>query len=139
VARKGAHAVRAAALALDLEVMLMGGDLEGPDFWRGVRTVPAGDWKTAAAVVQPALVENQPRGLLAALAARVPVIATAACGLEPQPGLTLISPDDGEALIASLKSFTKQWRGAAFVDQPLSFPGGLDIERNRAPPRGVKP
>jgi hypothetical protein len=104
VARKGAHAVRAAALALDLEVMLLGGELEGPDFWRGVRTAPAGDWTSAAALVQPAIVEDQPRRLLAALAAGVPVIATSASGIDPQPGLILVPPDDAEALTEALRS-----------------------------------
>jgi len=108
VARKGAHAVREAALALDLEIMLLGAELEGQDFWRGVRTVPAGDWRSAAAMVQPALVEDQPRRLLAALAAGVPVIATPASGLDPRPGLTLIPPDDPQALIAALEMLQGQ-------------------------------
>ena len=94
VARKGAHALRDAAAALGLEVMPLGAELEGPDFWRGVRTVPAGDWAGVAAVVQPALVEEQPRRLLAALAAGIPVIATPACGIEPRPGLCLVPPED---------------------------------------------
>jgi hypothetical protein len=104
VARKGAHAVREAALALNLEVMPLGAELEGEGFWRGVRLAPAGDWTTADVVVQPALVEDQPRRLLAALAAGIPVIATPACGLDPQPGLKLIPPGDPEALIAALAS-----------------------------------
>lgn len=103
VARKGADAVRRAALALDLEVMPMGAELEGEDFWRGVGTVPAGPWSGVAAVVQPALVESEPRRLLAALADGIPVIATPACGLDAQPGLTLIPADDWEALAAALK------------------------------------
>ena len=102
VARKGAQAVRAAARALDLEVMPLGAELEGPEFWRGVRLAPPGEWKSAAAVVQPAIVEDQPRRLLAALAAGIPVVATAACGLVPQEGLVLIPPDDPDALIAAL-------------------------------------
>jgi hypothetical protein len=104
VARKGAHAVREAALALDLEVMPLGAELEGEGFWRGVRLAPPGDWTTADVIVQPALVEDQPRRLLAALAAGIPVIATPACGLDPQPGLKLIPPCDPEALIAALAS-----------------------------------
>ena len=107
VARKGAYAVREAAIALGLEVMPLGAELEGPGFWRGVATVPAGTWDGVAAVVQPALVEDQPRRLLAALAAGVPVIATPACGLRPQPGLTLVPPDDPAALIAALKRLTR--------------------------------
>jgi hypothetical protein len=102
VARKGAHVVRDAAIALGLEVIHLGAELEGPDFWRGVRTATAGDWAGVGAVVQPALVEDQPRRLLTALAAGIPVIATAACGLCPQPGLVLIPPDNPAALIAAL-------------------------------------
>ena len=41
LARKGAHEVRAAARLLDLEVVLIGAELEGPGFWDGVRTPPA--------------------------------------------------------------------------------------------------
>jgi hypothetical protein len=102
VARKGAHAVRQAASALGLKVMALGSQLEGPDFWSGTRLVPPGDWLTALAVAQPAIVEDQPRRLLAALAAGVPVIATPACGLDPQPGLVLIPADDPAALIEAL-------------------------------------
>jgi len=102
VARKGAQAVRQAASALGLAVMPFGSRLEGPDFWSGTPLVPPGDWTGALAVVQPAIVEDQPRRLLAALAAGVPVIATPACGLDPQPGLALIPADDPTALIEAL-------------------------------------
>jgi hypothetical protein len=108
VARKGAFALREAAMALDLEVMPLGADLEGDDFWRGVRIAPPGDWTTADVVVQPALVEDQPRRLLAALAAGIPVIATAACGLDPQPGLVLLPQGNAEALIAALSAIRQE-------------------------------
>jgi glycosyltransferase involved in cell wall biosynthesis len=67
-----------------------------------VSTIPPGDWTNVDAVVQPALVEDQPRRLLAALAAGKPVFASHACGLDPRPGLTLIPPDDPGALIAAI-------------------------------------
>jgi hypothetical protein len=102
VARKGAHVVRDAAMALGLEVMPLGAELEGPDFWHGVRTVTVGNWDRVAAVVQPALVEDQPRRLLTALAGGIPVIATPACGLDSQQGLVLISADNPTALIEAL-------------------------------------
>src|SRR5581483_945780 len=97
IARKGAHALREAALALDLEILVVGpgpeGDLEGGDFWQGlnVRSVARqSDWlDQAAVVVQPSLIEEQPRALLAALAAGVPVIAGKSCGIPPRSGLTL--------------------------------------------------
>ena len=110
LARKGAYEVREAALALDLEVVLLGADLEGAGFWRGVRTLrpepgarPYAWLEGVAAVVQPALVEEQPRRLLAACAAGVPVVATSACGLNG-PGVTLVKPLDGACLTERLRA-----------------------------------
>ena len=105
VARKGAWEVREAARALDCEVVLLGAELEGEGFWDGVRTLrSADDWLDGvAAVVQPAVVEEQPRRLRAALAAGVPVVATKACGLRPQPGLVIIEEGDAAALTAALR------------------------------------
>jgi len=111
VARKGAYELREAARALDLEVVLLGSELEGPGFWDGVKTQkfdPAGGsdrwFEQVAAVVQPAIAEDRPRHLLMALAAGVPVITTSACGLAPQAGLTIIPPDNPGALIAALRA-----------------------------------
>ena len=110
IARKGAWEVREAARTLDLEVVLCGSELEGAGFWDGVRTLhPApesgGDaWlEGVGAVVQPAIVEDRPRHLLAALAAGVPVIATTACGLSGQDLLTIVPENDPQALIAALR------------------------------------
>jgi hypothetical protein len=106
VARKGAFEVRAAALRLGVRLRPIGAELEGADFWAGVeidRPAPGGGWLDGVrAVVHPALTEAAPRRLLEALAAGVPVIATAACGLSPQPGLTLVPMDDVDALAAAM-------------------------------------
>jgi hypothetical protein len=111
VARKGAYEVRAAARALDLEVVRLGSELEGPGFWDGTKTrridAPGapGQWLDGVAVVvQPAIAEDHPRHLLTALAAGVPVIATAACGLAPQSGLTIVPAGDPGALIEALRA-----------------------------------
>ena len=111
VARKGAYEVRDAARALDLDVLLLGSELEGPDFWDGVRTrkfdnpcEPNGWLKEVALVVQPAIAEERPRYLLAALAADVPVIAAPACGLASQDLLTIVPANDLTALIAALRA-----------------------------------
>jgi glycosyltransferase involved in cell wall biosynthesis len=104
-ARKGAFEVREIARELDAEVAVLGAELEGEDFWAGVRVCRPGrtSWlKGVAAVVQPSLVEDRPRMLLAALAAGVPVVATTACGLPPQAGLTLIPTDSVEPLFSAL-------------------------------------
>jgi len=105
VARKGCYEVREAARKLDLEVVPLGSELEGANFWAGVRLAQANesDWlRDVQLVVQPAIVEQAPRRLLAAIAAGVPVIATAACGLDPQPGLTIVPAGDSEALTTAI-------------------------------------
>jgi hypothetical protein len=106
IARKGAYELREAARTLGLEVVLLGSDLEGAAFWDGVATQRmSDDWLSGvAAVVQPAVTEERPRHLLAALAAGVPVIATAACGLGTRDGVTTIAAGDLGALIAALRT-----------------------------------
>lgn len=107
--RKGAYEVRAAARALGLEVICLGAQLEGPDFWSGLSRPAAGaDWLAgASAVVLPAFVEHRPRRLLAAIACGVPVIATAACGVSGMPGVQTVQPGDVHALVEGLKEVSR--------------------------------
>jgi hypothetical protein len=106
VARKGAFELREAARRLGATLRPLGAELEGPGFWSGLAVdAPAAgaSWLDGVrAVVLPALAEAAPRSLLTALAAEVPVIATPACGLDPQPGLTLVPMGDVEALAAAM-------------------------------------
>jgi VanW like protein/Glycosyl transferases group 1 len=107
VARKGCYELREAARMLDLEIVPLGGNIESGQFWSGVRTGsfdPANWLAGIAAVVQPAIVEHSPRRLLAALAVGVPVIATQACGLDPQPGLVLVPVGDVAALADAIRT-----------------------------------
>jgi vancomycin resistance protein VanW len=109
VGRKGIHAMRDAMAGLDIELLIERGAEEEPGFWSGlnVRRLGVDEQPVElAGVVLPALVEHRPRTLLRALAAGLPVIATAACGLPPQPGLTLIKPEDVGALRAALLAAT---------------------------------
>jgi len=121
IGRKGVVAVRDVARALDLEVLLVGSDLTPAGFWDGVRlsrVSPESDWlRRVAAVVQPAVIEDKPRALLQALAAGLPVIASPACGLPPQPGLTLLPAGEpmvlATALLAILPSAARRTVGAS--------------------------
>jgi hypothetical protein len=109
LARKGAYALREAIDGLDLELIVAGAAEETEGFWNGLpaRRLRKGEKPAElAAVVLPAIIEHQPRALLAALAAGIPVVATPACGLGPRPGLTLVAPMNAPtlriALIAAL-------------------------------------
>jgi hypothetical protein len=103
--RKGVYALREAMAGLDLDLVIAGPAHESEDFWRGLpvrRLGPGETMDEIAAIVLPAIVEHQPRALLAALAAGIPVIATPACGLAPRAGLTLVAPMDASALRTAL-------------------------------------
>ena len=108
IARKGAYDVRAAAKALGIEIVALGSELRRAGFPGAEiamhKPAAGADWrKGVAAMVQPAIVEERPRQLLAALASGIPVVATAACGLTARKGVTIVPPDDPDALIAALK------------------------------------
>jgi hypothetical protein len=114
VARHGAWEVREAARRLDLEVVLPCRILEKANFWQGVRTkVPAEEWlQDVCCVVQPSLVEHQPRRLLQALTAGIPVITTGATGLGPQESVTVIPFGDVDALCEAISHHLPQEKGS---------------------------
>jgi hypothetical protein len=108
VARKGCFELREAAQRLGARVRPVGSQLEGAGLLGGRRARPRAGRRLVAgrvrALVHPALVEAAPRRLLEALAAGVPVIATEACGIAPQPGLTIVPPGDVEALAEAMRA-----------------------------------
>lgn len=90
LARKGILELLAALGDQEVEILLPPGDSErgldpGRASLRRVASYRQGLLE-ADAVALPAWVEHQPRALLSALASGVPVIATAACGLDPRMG-----------------------------------------------------
>jgi hypothetical protein len=109
LARKGACELREVARQMKLPLTLLGPVLESTGFWDGI-AVETLAWRAhwldgAAVVVLPAWLEQRPQALLEALAAGVPVICTPACGLAPQPNLTLIEAGDSAALYQALLPF----------------------------------
>lgn len=102
VGRKGAYELRSAIQGLDIDLTVVGAQLEGEDFWRGLhveRKHHAEAWpEDVLAVVLPAYVEHKPRRLLECIARGIPVIASTACGLEGTKGVVNISFGDVEAL-----------------------------------------
>lgn len=107
--RKGAYELRQALRGLDLDLVLGGPVLESPDFWD--RPTRQGDLADADLVVSPAHVETAPRRLLAALARGIPVIASDACGLDPEPGLTVVPTGDATALREAIAAWLAQTAG----------------------------
>jgi hypothetical protein len=104
--RKGAYELREALRGLDVELVLGGPVLESRDFWD--RPTRQGELGDADLVVSPAHVETSPRRLLVALARSVPVIASEACGLEPEPGLTVVPTGDALALREAIEAWLAQ-------------------------------
>lgn len=103
LARKGACELAAAARELGLRVLLGGPVLDDPGIWRGIETAPAATGLAGAGVVAlPAWVEHQPRSLLAAVAAGLPVIAGEGCGLDGVAGIVTVPEGDTAALTEAL-------------------------------------
>lgn len=114
--RKGAYELREALAALPLaavELRLGGPVLESPGFWD--RPARPGTLDDADLVVLPAHVETSPRRLLAARARGIPVIASDACGLDPEPGLVIVPAGDAEALREALRAALPTGTGAVSV------------------------
>lgn len=105
VGRKGCYELREAIKDLDVKLIVLGAELEGADFWRGVDWVRgADDWlETADLVVLPAFIEHKPRRLLQAVANRIPVIASTACGLKNVAEIASIEAADVRALRKTIK------------------------------------
>ncbi|MCL2884171.1 MAG: VanW family protein [Oscillospiraceae bacterium] len=107
LARKGIFDVRNALrnVDFDYELLLLPSALESRDFWKGmnVRTVQSMEEGVALcdAVVLPAVVEHNPRGLLLALASQKPTIASGVCGLPEE--LDWKQADNAEELAQQLK------------------------------------
>lgn len=101
LARKGAFELRQALDGLGCQLRILSVQaMESKDLWDGIELAePFDDWlEQASVVVQPAFVENNPRPLLRALAAGIPVIATPECGICAHPLLTLVPAGDPAAL-----------------------------------------
>lgn len=102
VGRKGAYELREAIQGLDIELTVVGTQLEGGDFWKGLaieRKHNGKDWlEGVTALVLPAYVEHKPRRLLEGVARGIPVIASTACGLGSVKGVVNVPAGNVKAL-----------------------------------------
>ncbi len=106
VGRKGCYELRDALQGLDVKLIVLGVELEGTDFWHGIDWGKGGDdWLGKAdLIVLPAFVEHKPRRLLQAVANRIPVIASKACGVENIEGISSVEVGNVEMLLCEIKS-----------------------------------
>lgn len=97
--RKGAHLVRQLAQDIPAEITVNPRNLEEEEFWKDtpVRWSDADSLRTARLILYPAYVEHQPRMLLKAIKVGIPVIASAATGLEPSERVTIVPTGDYDA------------------------------------------
>ncbi len=110
VGRKGCYELREAIRNLDVKLITLGATIEDAEFWRGFDWEKGGDdWlEIADLVVLPAFVEHKPRRLLLAAAHKIPVIASAACGLENVGGIKTIEIGDAAVLRKEIENSSKK-------------------------------
>jgi hypothetical protein len=98
--RKGAYELREALRGTDIKLLLGGRVLEDENFWNGfqIRAVSKPPWEEIDMVVQPSIVESEPRMLLRALCAGIPVLTTANSGLHAESGAQFVPALDVDAL-----------------------------------------
>ena len=130
--RKGAYELRAAARNLELEIVLVGAELEEHGFWSGMRTsskVYDETWlDEASAVVLPSFVEHQPRRLLQAVQSGVPVIASSACGLAGLDGVISIPEGDVGALqLQLMKLDCRALASSTFTESDIVHTAAVQI------------
>jgi len=108
LARKGAHAVREAVRSMGFTLTVLGSNLEGKAFWKGLPVVHSTpetlQWGRIHAVLQPALFEYWPRNLLRAHAAGAKLIVSPGCGIDEnkEAGIHHVPFGAPDALITSL-------------------------------------
>jgi glycosyltransferase involved in cell wall biosynthesis len=106
IGRKGAYEMRELAKKLNLEITLLGNNLEGSDFWKDVpirRSNSQDCLDQVGLVILPAFVEHNPRILLRAIACGIPVIASSACGLGNLEGVKNIPVVELDQFICEIK------------------------------------
>jgi hypothetical protein len=80
--------------------------LESEDFWRGyqVEFAKTTSFEEVDLVVQPSIVESQPRALLRALAAGIPVVTTINSGLHADSPARFVAALDSAGLRTAIES-----------------------------------
>jgi hypothetical protein len=100
IGRKGAYEMKRLAKELNFIIVVSGKIKESESFWEELQVESSGTnpFENIGLLVYPAYVEHQPRLLLKALFAGIPVITTTAAGLAPRENLTIVPIGDYEAL-----------------------------------------
>lgn len=108
--RKGIYELRSAIVGMDINLIIVGSELEDPEFWKGYSIEYTQDYhyalQQATAIVLPAWVEHQPRRLLQAISEGIPTIVSQACGLEQVAGVDSIETGDIPALREAILTAT---------------------------------
>jgi len=95
---------------LKLPLLVIGKNVEHPDFWNGVEIeerLPSSDClRDVGLLLSPAITDFKPRLLMHALRGGVPVIATKACGLPKVEGLHFVDPFDVDSLAKEIEDLS---------------------------------
>jgi glycosyltransferase involved in cell wall biosynthesis len=94
---------------LDVKIITLGATIEDSNFWQGFDWEKGGeDWlEIADLVVLPAFVEHKPRRILLAVAHKIPVIVSNACGVKNVAGIKSVENGDALSLRKEIENVLK--------------------------------
>jgi hypothetical protein len=122
VARRGAFVVRAAIQKLGVPLVVLGRNLEHPDFWNGLRIeerpLEPRCLDDISLLLSPTITDFKPRRLMQALRNGITVISTTACGLPPVQGLHFTDPFDADALAQKIAILSSTPPSFTPLDKP---------------------
>jgi hypothetical protein len=97
--RKGAFLIKQLAQELNLSLTVSGLATEYEGFWDNIHTETfSGSFEEIGLVIYPTYIEHQPRQILKAISKNIPVITTAACGIEASNNVHIIDTGNYEQL-----------------------------------------
>jgi hypothetical protein len=113
LARKGAHAVREIVKQMGIRLTVVGSELEGDDFWRGLsvthETAQHLRWERIHTVLQPSLFEFSPRQLLRAQTAGSRLLISPLSGIDEDQAKGIYHAPFGDttAAVAVMKTILR--------------------------------
>ncbi|MDM1061577.1 VanW family protein [Empedobacter falsenii] len=106
VGRKGAYEMRKLAKELNLQLVILGRNLEMDNFWQNIQIEKFSEnYDEIGLIIYPTIIENQPRQPIKAVSYGIPIITTTACGLQDSENVKVVKLNDYNSLKKEVENY----------------------------------